>query len=190
MFRSYFTQTAIFAKVRAPKLSVSKKYGEHKSDSNAVVNKLNLVNNDNVKTEKTVRQETLDCKTELNEIKSKSQSNDNCKICEQIDKDETKGKEEPELLSKVERSESESVNKFQIMENLHSFSMFGSKSTEDFGIQCIDNNNMLKIPSVTYILNDTMSSKAKAALEFWRKNIIDEYGSYYFNILSKGIECI
>lgn len=42
------------------------------------------------------------------------------------------------------------------------------------------------IPSVTNILNVTMSEKSKAALENWKKNMIEKLGEDGFNEYSKG----
>lgn len=42
------------------------------------------------------------------------------------------------------------------------------------------------LPSVTNILNVTMSEKSKAALENWKKNMIEKLGEDGFNKYSKG----
>lgn len=42
------------------------------------------------------------------------------------------------------------------------------------------------LPSVTNILNSTMSEKSKAALEAWKKNKIEELGEDGFNEYNKG----
>jgi len=42
------------------------------------------------------------------------------------------------------------------------------------------------LPSVTNILNVTMSEKSKAALENWKKNMIEKLGEEGFNKYSKG----
>lgn len=112
-------------------------------------------------------------------------------VHEQTDGSKTALKREnPNFSSGSDVDELKNVNKFKVMENLQSFSIFGSEATENEGIQCIeDNEDKAKpsIPSVTYILNETMSQKAKAALELWKKNIIDKYGEDYFRIFCKGL---
>lgn len=46
------------------------------------------------------------------------------------------------------------------------------------------------IPSVTNILNITMSEKSKAALENWKKSMIEKLGEDGFNKYSKGNICV
>lgn len=43
------------------------------------------------------------------------------------------------------------------------------------------------LPSVTNILNVTMSAQSKMALEKWKKNMIEKLGEDGFNKYSKGI---
>lgn len=43
------------------------------------------------------------------------------------------------------------------------------------------------LPSVTNILNVTMSAQSKMALENWKKNMIEKLGEEGFNKYSKGI---
>lgn len=100
---------------------------------------------------------------------------------------QVKEKEDLELSEKLKINEIKTINKFRIMENLKSFSIFGSETIENYGIQCVENNRDLKIPSVTNILNETMSLEVKAILERWKKNIIDTYGETYFDTYRKGI---
>ncbi|KOC61717.1 Uncharacterized protein C20orf72 [Habropoda laboriosa] len=73
------------------------------------------------------------------------------------------------------------------MKDLKSYSVFGGEVTENCGIQCIEDGRCLKIPSVTYILNETMSVKTKKALEMWKNNIIDTFDEKYFRLLCKGL---
>lgn len=44
----------------------------------------------------------------------------------------------------------------------------------------------LNLPSVTNILNVTMSEKSRAALEYWKKNMIEKLGEDGFNKYSRG----
>jgi len=46
------------------------------------------------------------------------------------------------------------------------------------------------IPSVTNILNTTMSEKSKAALENWKKSMIEKLGEDGFNKYSRGNICV
>jgi len=46
------------------------------------------------------------------------------------------------------------------------------------------------IPSVTNILNTTMSEKSKAALENWKKSMIEKLGDDGFNKYSRGNICV
>jgi len=46
------------------------------------------------------------------------------------------------------------------------------------------------IPSVTNILNTTMSEKSKAALENWKKSMIEKLGEDGFNKYSRGKICV
>lgn len=73
------------------------------------------------------------------------------------------------------------------MVNIKSVSIFGSETVENCGIQCIEDNEDLKIPTVTHIVSKTMSPKVKAALERWKKNMIDIYGEERFKSYCKGI---
>ncbi|PBC29871.1 hypothetical protein APICC_06424 [Apis cerana cerana] len=100
---------------------------------------------------------------------------------------QVKEKEDLELSGKPKINEIKTINKFRIMENLKSFSIFGSETIENCGIQCVENNRDLKIPSVTNILNETMSLEVKAILERWKKNIIDTYGETYFDTYRKDL---
>ncbi|XP_043785505.1 mitochondrial genome maintenance exonuclease 1-like isoform X2 [Apis laboriosa] len=100
---------------------------------------------------------------------------------------QVKKKEDLELSEKPKINEVKTINKFKIMENLKSFSIFGSETIENFGIQCVENNIDLKIPSITNILNETMSLEVKAILEKWKKNIIDTFGETYFNKYRKDL---
>lgn len=88
-------------------------------------------------------------------------------------------------LSKT--NELEFVNKFKVMGNTKSVSIFGCETVENSGLQCIKDNEDLKIPTVAHILSETMSPKVKAALERWKKNMIDIYGEEYFKTCCKGI---
>lgn len=45
------------------------------------------------------------------------------------------------------------------------------------------------LPSVTNILNTTMSEKSKAALENWKKSMIEKMGEDGFNKYSRGNIC-
>lgn len=42
------------------------------------------------------------------------------------------------------------------------------------------------VPSVTSILNATMSEKSKAALEKWKRSMIEKLGEDGFNVYSRG----
>ncbi|XP_043592633.1 mitochondrial genome maintenance exonuclease 1-like [Bombus pyrosoma] len=68
-----------------------------------------------------------------------------------------------------------------------SISIFGSETVKDSGLQYIKNNKDLKIPTVAYILSETMSPIVKAALEKWKKNMIDIYGEEHFKTRCKGL---
>jgi len=46
------------------------------------------------------------------------------------------------------------------------------------------------LPSVTNILNVTMSEKSRAALENWKKNMIEKLGEDGFNTYSRGKTCV
>jgi len=46
------------------------------------------------------------------------------------------------------------------------------------------------IPSVTNILNTTMSEKSKAALENWKKSMTEKLGEDGFNKYSRGNICV
>lgn len=80
-----------------------------------------------------------------------------------------------------------SVNTFKIRVNIKSVSIFGSETVENCGIQCTEDNKDLKFPTVAHILSETMSPKVKAALERWKKNMIDMYGEECFKSYCKGI---
>ncbi|CAL7943428.1 unnamed protein product [Xylocopa violacea] len=75
----------------------------------------------------------------------------------------------------------------KIVGDITSFSIFSSEATENDGIQIVTSDMGISIPSVTYILNQTMSDKAKTALQLWEKNIIDTFGEEYFKILRKEL---
>ncbi|KAK9301487.1 hypothetical protein QLX08_006187 [Tetragonisca angustula] len=81
----------------------------------------------------------------------------------------------------------EAVNKIGVIGNIKSFSIFGDETTENYEMQCLESSENSKIPDVTYILNETMSPKVKAALDTWKKNMIDTYGEEYFKTYCKGI---
>ena len=84
----------------------------------------------------------------------------------------------------------EAVNKIGVIGNIKSFSIFGDETTENYEMQCLESSENSKIPDVTYILNETMSPKVKAALDTWKKNMIDTYGEEYFKTYCKGITFI
>jgi len=46
------------------------------------------------------------------------------------------------------------------------------------------------MPSVTNILNTTMSEKSKAALENWKNSMIEKLGEDGFNKYSRGNICV
>lgn len=128
------------------------------------------------------------CETQSNQITSKK--NFVYKVLKQKEDKKivrVKEKEDLELSGKSKVNEVKTINKFKIMENLKSFSIFGSETIENYGIQCVENNINLNIPSVTNILNETMSLKAKANLERWKKNMIDTFGETEFDTYQKGI---
>lgn len=86
-----------------------------------------------------------------------------------------------------ETNKLKSVNKFKVMVNIKSVSIFGSETVENCGVQCIEDYEGLRIPTVTHILSETMSPEVKIALERWKKNMIDIYGEEYFKSYCKGI---
>jgi len=53
-----------------------------------------------------------------------------------------------------------------------------------------DSPKRADLPSVTNILNTTMSEKSKAALENWKKCMIEKLGEDGFNKYSKGNICV
>lgn len=86
-----------------------------------------------------------------------------------------------------ETNELESVNKFKVMVNIKSVPIFGSETVENSELQCIEDNEDLEIPTVAHILSETLSPTVKAALERWKKNMIDIYGEDHFKTCCKGI---
>lgn len=80
-----------------------------------------------------------------------------------------------------------SVNKFKVMVNIKSVSIFGSETVESCEIQHIEDNEDLKIPTVTHVLSETISPKVKTALEWWKKDMIGICGEEYFKTYCKGI---
>ncbi|KAK1126684.1 hypothetical protein K0M31_004310 [Melipona bicolor] len=84
-------------------------------------------------------------------------------------------------------NELEVTNKIGVIRNMKSFSIFGDETTENCETQYLESSENSKIPDVTYILNETMSPKVKAALDTWKKNMIDTYGEEYFKTYCKGI---
>ncbi|XP_017879138.1 mitochondrial genome maintenance exonuclease 1-like [Ceratina calcarata] len=178
MFRYCVTSSATIANSTVFKLSIRRKSASTKR-------KRQLASNEATEARLTSH-DTSVCKTSVNNATSIDYT-----VHEQTDEKNTALKGKYSNLSLVsDIDELKTTNKFKLMEKLQSFSIFGSEAAESEGIQCTeDNEDKTKpsIPSVTYILNETMSLKAKAALELWKKNIIDKFGKDYFRIFCKGL---
>ncbi|XP_048265142.1 mitochondrial genome maintenance exonuclease 1 isoform X2 [Bombus terrestris] len=61
------------------------------------------------------------------------------------------------------------------------------RRVESCEIQHIEDNEDLKIPTVTHVLSETISPKVKTALEWWKKDMIGICGEEYFKTYCKGI---
>ncbi|XP_017756597.1 PREDICTED: mitochondrial genome maintenance exonuclease 1-like [Eufriesea mexicana] len=150
-------------------------------------NNLNLINNGAVGTiEASSMQFVSDCKRQSNETISVSNNN--------IQQKKEKGKkttllikEDLKISSEQNVNESEALNKFKILGDLKSFPILGSKVTDNYGIECVENNINSKIPTVAYILIKTLSVKVNNALKKWKQNMISTYGKTYFNAYYKGV---
>ncbi|XP_076661551.1 mitochondrial genome maintenance exonuclease 1 [Halictus rubicundus] len=66
-----------------------------------------------------------------------------------------------------------------VMKKISSFPLLGSK---DSTIESTGSGKKSGIPSVSVILRETMPLKAKAALELWKKNMIEKLGQQEFNV--------
>ncbi|KAF3423089.1 hypothetical protein E2986_04703 [Frieseomelitta varia] len=131
------------------------------------------VNNGTVETQEISKlQNATNFETELNQASVSNNSIDNV----------YKQTQNNEAVNKLEV-----VNKIKVMRNIKSFSIFGDGITENYEMQCLESSENSKIPDVTYILNETMPPKVKAALDTWKKNMIDTYGEEYFKTYCKGI---
>ncbi|XP_076281136.1 mitochondrial genome maintenance exonuclease 1 [Lasioglossum baleicum] len=71
-----------------------------------------------------------------------------------------------------------------VIKKMTSFPLLASKdsTTESNG-----GGKKSGIPSVTVILRETMPLKAKAALELWKKNMIEKLGQQEFNVYCQGL---
>lgn len=110
-----------------------------------------------------------------------SESNDNI---DSVLPEETNAQDS---LQNKECLKSQTNNLFRIKEDFQSFPIFGSEIPDDYGIHYEGTDKSLKVPSVTHVLNQTMSFQARKALEKWKKGIIDQFGEEYFKEFSAGL---
>ena len=72
------------------------------------------------------------------------------------------------------------------VENITSFSISGTKTLENGAIKDKEIENS-DIPSVTRVLQETMSINSRIALEHWKKNMINKLGVEEFDIFCKEL---
>ena len=72
------------------------------------------------------------------------------------------------------------------VENITSFSISGIETLESGAIKSKDPENF-DIPSVTRVLQETMSINSRIALEQWKKNMINKLGVEQFDIFCKEL---
>ncbi|XP_076246992.1 uncharacterized protein LOC143186974 [Calliopsis andreniformis] len=98
--------------------------------------------------------------------------------------------ESSETPNYISKNLSQSVHNIVLPKELEDVTLFpisGSKSLDNENIWHRESNENLYIPSVTRILQNTMSEASKQALEQWKKNMIEKLGLEQFDIYCKEL---